>query len=273
MIQLGHSHISCFVFDLDGTVYCEDMLIGNVNHVFLFLKSQNIPFYFFTNNSSHSKDFYIKKLHRLGLNYIKKNQIISSTDVLISYLNSHKITHISCIGTDEMLQELNKAGISIISQKNKLVEAVVIGFDTSLHYHKLEIANHYARKNIPVLATNEDILCPVSNNEFIPDCGAITALIEKSSGKNARFFGKPQKTAAKYMCEYTHTKPEHICMVGDRLYTDMKMAEHNFKTILVLSGETTQNMIHPDTQHIDYIIENITEIPHYIISHKSNNIK
>ncbi|MFW5851001.1 MAG: HAD-IIA family hydrolase [Bacteroidota bacterium] len=207
-----------------------------------------------------SKDFYLNKLHDFGLNFIEKQQIISSTDVLISYLNRKKISHISCIGTDDMHTELNAAGISIISKKNQSVEAVVIGFDTSLNYEKIELANHYARKGVPIFATNEDVLCPASHNEFIPDCGAITALIEKSSGHFAEFFGKPQKIAADYICNYTKTQAEHICMVGDRLYTDMKMAQHNFKTILVLSGETTEDMAHTTKQHVDYIISDITNM-------------
>ena len=196
MIHIGTYPISCFVFDLDGTVYCENSLINDVVPFFTELNSQQTPFYFFTNNSSHSKDFYLKKLRGFGLSFIEKQQIISSTDVLISYLNSKKISQISCIGTDDMQQELQTAGISIVSEKNKSVEAVIIGFDTSLNYEKIELANHYARKGVPIFATNEDVLCPASHNEFIPDCGAITALIEKSSGHSAQFFGKPQKVAA-----------------------------------------------------------------------------
>ncbi|MDA3882251.1 MAG: HAD-IIA family hydrolase [Bacteroidales bacterium] len=260
MIQIGTHPISCFVFDLDGTVYCENTVIDNVVPFFSYLYSQQISFYFFTNNSSHSKDFYLRKLHDFGLNFIEKHQIITSTDVLISYLNSKNISHISCIGTDDMQEELKLAGVSIIIEKNQSIEAVVIGFDTSLQYHKLEIANHYARKGVPIFATNEDLVCPVSHNEFIPDCGSITTLIEKSSGYSAQFFGKPQKVAAEYICNYTKTQAEQICMIGDRLYTDMKMALHNFKTILVLSGETTEDMARASEQHVDYIISDITKL-------------
>ncbi|MFW5851002.1 MAG: hypothetical protein ACOCWB_02145 [Bacteroidota bacterium] len=57
MIHIGTYPISCFVFDLDGTVYCDNMLINDVVPLFSELNSQHIPFYFFTNNSSHFQRF------------------------------------------------------------------------------------------------------------------------------------------------------------------------------------------------------------------------
>jgi 4-nitrophenyl phosphatase len=233
------SHISCFIFDLDGTLYCGDTLFDGVIELFQLFEKKNIPYFFLTNNSSKSGQTYVQKLNHMGLPWITRSHVITSNDILIDYAKNHHINSIYLVGTPDCEQEWKSNGIQCVQEKNHDIDAVVIGFDTSLTYTKIEIATHYARKGVPVFATNEDLVCPMPKGEYIPDCGSITKLIETASGTTAQYFGKPQLYAVEYISKKTGYTPTQLCMVGDRLYTDMKMADHGLTTILVLTGETT----------------------------------
>ncbi|RZL34580.1 MAG: hydrolase, partial [Pedobacter sp.] len=67
-----------------------------------------------------------------------------------------------------------------------------------------------------------------------------------------------------------HLKPNEVAMVGDRLYTDVKMAVNaNALGVLVLSGEATLNdTINADVQ-ADVIAENVAEFGELLIAAKN----
>ncbi len=243
------NHIECFIFDLDGTIYCGDSLFEGVHEVFAELQNHKKKCVFLTNNSSKSGETYVEKLLNMGFSWVQKKHIITSGDILIDYAHSQNFKHVVVVGNHDFTNQWEQDGFDIVTEKNTNVDAVIIGFDTDVTYKKLELATHYARKGIPLLATNEDVVCPMPQNEYIPDCGAITALIERASGKRATYFGKPQLSAVSYINKYLHLAPNQLCMIGDRLYTDIKMGEHGLTTILVLSGETKrEHLTNSNTQ-------------------------
>lgn len=255
LTQIDLSQISCYIFDLDGTLYCGDTLFDGVIELFETFEKAQIPYVFLTNNSSKSGETYVKKLQTMGLSWITRNHVITSNDILIDYAKKHAISSIFLVGTDDCKQEWESQGIKCVQEKSQNIDAVVIGFDTSLSYQKLETATHYIRKGLPFFATNEDLVCPMPQNEYIPDCGSISTLIEVASGIKPQFFGKPQKHAVEYITQKTGYPPTQLCMIGDRLYTDMRMAEHGMHTILVLSGETKEEEAPLSTVTIKEVIE------------------
>ncbi len=115
---------------------------------------------------------------------------------------------------------------------------VVIGFDMTLTYEKLERACTYIRNGAVFLATHLDINCPTKDG-FIPDCGAMCAAISLSTGKEPKYVGKPFKETVDMVLEMTGAKREAMSFVGDRIYTDVKTGVVNgAHGILVLTGET-----------------------------------
>ena len=62
---------------------------------------------------------------------------------------------------------------------------VVVSFDLTLTYAKLEHACNLIRNGAEFLSTHEDVNCPTADG-FIPDSGAICALISLSTGKTPR---------------------------------------------------------------------------------------
>jgi HAD superfamily hydrolase (TIGR01450 family) len=139
------------------------------------------------------------------------------------------------MGTPDLEENFLENGIRLTKD---MPDVVVVGFDMTLTYEKLERACTFIRNGAVFLATHLDINCPTKDG-FIPDCGAICAAIALSTGKEPRYVGKPFKETVDMVLELTGARREQMSFIGDRLYTDVKTGVANgAHGILVLSGET-----------------------------------
>ena len=227
--------------DMDGTIYIGNKLIAGAKRFLRYLKQIEIPYYFLSNNSSRSKNDYIQKLRKLGID-ASEEEIILSTDGTIDYLLRKKIKHLYVVGTQSMKQMFIRAGLQVASQKP---EMIVLGFDTEMTYEKLKKAALWMQRGIPLIATHPDFVCPTPEG-FIPDAGAMLALLEKSTHRlPLKVFGKPNPEMITHILKKHNVRPSEIVIIGDRLYTDREMALRlKCDFILVLSGETKEGDIH-----------------------------
>lgn len=224
-----------FVLDMDGTFYLDTTILDGSLDFLREVERLDKRFVFFTNNSSKSPKTYMDKLAKMDC-FITRNQIITSGDVMIQYLKTYypdKTVYL--MGTPDLEENFRENGIRLTKE---MPDVVVIGFDMTLTYEKLERACTYIRNGAVFLATHLDINCPTKDG-FIPDCGAMCAAISLSTGKQPRYVGKPFKETVDMVLSMTGAKREEVSFVGDRLYTDVKTGVANgAHGILVLSGET-----------------------------------
>ncbi|MCC8060834.1 MAG: HAD-IIA family hydrolase [Clostridiales bacterium] len=224
-----------FVLDMDGTFYLDtDILDGSLEFLRQ-VERLGKRFVFFTNNSSKPPKTYMDKLAKMDC-VITRQQIITSGDVMIEYLKQYyPDRRIYLVGTPDLEENFRENGISLTKD---MPDAVVIGFDLTLTYEKLERACTYIRNGAVFLATHLDINCPTRDG-FIPDCGAMCAAISLSTGKQPKYVGKPFRETVDMVLSLTGAVREKVSFVGDRIYTDVKTGVDNgAHGILVLSGET-----------------------------------
>jgi HAD superfamily hydrolase (TIGR01450 family) len=243
-----------FIFDVDGTLYLGEKLFDGVLDLIELLKDRGKKVFYLSNNSSRSTEDYILKLKKFNLP-VSNEEIILSQHPTINYLHKNKITRIFLLGTSSLRQEFIEEGF-ILTDKNP--EIVVLAFDKELTYDRLETASSFLQKGIPYIATHLDNKCPVENG-YIPDAGGIAALLYKTTERLPRVFGKPNKEMLLFKLEQLNLPPNIAVMVGDRLYTDIKMGiSAGITTCCVLSGETDLEMIHQSDEFTpDFIIEGI----------------
>ena len=98
-------------------------------------------------------------------------------------------------------------------------------------------------------------------NEVLPDCGSICALLTAASGVEPVFIGKPNRNMVDIISEQTGVPNENICCVGDRLYTDIAVAQNaGAVSVCVLSGESSMEDIEKAERKPDYVLKNVAEI-------------
>ena len=228
-----------YVFDMDGTIYLGKIVFDFAIRFIRHLRESGRRVLFFTNNASHSTDFYMEKLTRLGFEPTRE-EIMSSADVTVAYLNTyHKGQSVYLVGTKQLESQFAAGGINLATGKEDAVDVVVSSFDTELTYEKLDDACRLIRGGATYLCTHPDFNCPTDTG-FMPDSGAIAALITASTEVTPRYLGKPYAEVVDMIEQVTGIDRADTCIFGDRLYTDIALGARNGVTsVLVLTGEGT----------------------------------
>jgi len=237
VIDEGLAGIEAVFLDLDGTIYLGDKLIDGSLDFLSRLESRGIRRFFLSNNSSKSVQQYKEKLQSLGIS-VSDDEVLLSTHDLIYWLRNKDVVDTYLVGTEGMRSMLEEVGISTKSSEPELV---VLGYDTEVTYEKLAAASSFLHKGVPMVASHPDMVCP-SPEGGLPDAGAYIALFEATTGKiPIHVCGKPNKGMIMHKIIELGLDPSNCAMVGDRLYTDMEMAERaGVHGILVLSGEASE---------------------------------
>ena len=242
-----------FLFDMDGTLYLGDRLYDFTKELLDTIKNKGKKYLFMTNNSSKSVEDYVKKLSKLGI-AATREEFMTSSQATAFYLHKHhEGQRLYVCGTQSLKAELRQEGFTV-TEKIEETDCIVMGFDTELTFQKLHDVSYLllTRKDIPYIATNPDLVCPTEFGS-VPDCGSICAAIKNATGREPVVIGKPSPLMPQLAMEKLGIAKEQTCVVGDRIYTDIKSGLNAGVTgILVLSGETTLAILEesPEKPHL-----------------------
>ena len=101
----------------------------------------------------------------------------------------------------------------------------------------------------------------------MPDIGAMIACVAASTGRQPDvIIGKPYAPIVDALVERTGLPAHHLCMVGDRLYTDIALGEAGLRTVLVLSGETHLEDVPGARFQPDYMMSDLGELAGALLS-------
>jgi ribonucleotide monophosphatase NagD (HAD superfamily) len=116
------------------------------------------------------------------------------------------------------------------------------------------------RPDLPYIATNPDYVCPTEFGS-VPDCGSVCDMIYNATKKRPVVIGKPSPLMPQLAMEKLGVSREETCVVGDRIYTDVKSGLNAGITgILVLSGETTREILEASEDKPHLVLEDASEI-------------
>lgn len=256
------SRIKCFVLDMDGTIYLGKTLFPFTPYFLEQVRRSGREAYYFTNNSSKNARIYVEKLAGMGITVAPDHMMISNAVIIEYLLSEQKGKTVYVLGTPELIDDFRTAGIPL---DDRNPDIVVLGFDTTLTYEKLHKACDFIRGGCLYYGVNPDFNCPLEGGAFMPDCGSIARLIEGSTGRTPEFFGKPSRRTFDFIIKKTGFAPEEIAIVGDRLYTDIAVADGTPMTsILVLTGESTLDQALNGSIRPDMIAQSIEEIGRFL---------
>ncbi|QCE12453.1 phosphoglycolate phosphatase 1B, chloroplastic-like [Vigna unguiculata] len=257
--------VETFIFDCDGVIWKGDKLIGGVPETLDLLRSKGKRLVFVTNNSTKSRKQYGKKFETLGLN-VGEEEIFASSFAAAAYLKSidfPKDKKVYVIGEEGILKELELAGYQYLGgpedggkkielkpgflmEHDEDVGAVVVGFDRYFNYYKIQYGTLCIRENPGCLfiATNRDAVTHLTDAQEWAGGGSMVGALSGSTQREPLVVGKPSTFMMDYLANEFGISKSQICMVGDRLDTDILFGQNGgCKTLLVLSGVTTLPML------------------------------
>ena len=242
-----------YLLDMDGTLYLGDRLFPFTKDFLKAIRERGARYLFMTNNSSKSVSAYIQKLEKFGIEATKED-FMTSSQATAYYLKKHhwgKTLYVC--GTQSLKEELMGEGFAVSDDIAK-TQCIVMGFDTELNFQKLHDVSYLllTQPELPYIATNPDLVCPTEFGS-VPDCGSVCQMICNATGKKPVVIGKPAALMPELAMDKWGVRPEETCVIGDRIYTDVKSGLNaRTNTVLVMSGETTYEILEqsPDKPHL-----------------------
>mmetsp|Transcript_46045 Transcript_46045/g.85902 ORF Transcript_46045/g.85902 Transcript_46045/m.85902 type:complete len:387 (+) Transcript_46045:69-1229(+) len=258
-------HVDIFIFDCDGVIWRGDSIIPGIPQVIANLKAEGKKLFFVTNNSTKSRAGYKSKFTSLGLN-VEPEEIFSSSFAAAAYLEQTNFKQtgkkVYIIGEKGIGEELDLVGVPWVggeADKDHIpnmgsggrveidhnVGAVVVGFDRHINYYKLQYAQ-LCLNELPgceFIATNLDRVTHLTDAQEWAGNGTMVGAVSGCTGREPTLVGKPAPLMIDYIAnKYGITDRSRICMVGDRLDTDIAFGRNNgLKTCLTLSGVTSED--------------------------------
>lgn len=253
-------NVKLYLFDMDGTLYIGDRLFDFTKDLLKTIRQTGGNYLFMTNNSSKSVEDYVAKLCKLGVE-ADRQDFMTSSQATAYYLHKHypdKILYVC--GTRSLKKELESEGFSV-TENPDLAECIVMGFDTELTFQKLhDVSYLLLTRDIPYIATNPDLVCPTEFGS-VPDCGSVCQMIFNATGKRPMVIGKPSPLMPQLAMEKMGISPDRTCVVGDRIYTDIKSGLNaGTVTALVMSGETTPEILAASEDKPHLVLSSAEEI-------------
>jgi len=276
--------VDVFIFDCDGVIWRGDSLIDGISETLDKLRKLGKKMFFVTNNSTKSRAGYKKKFDSLGLD-IPSEEIFSSSFAAAAYLEQTKFKEsgkkVYVIGETGIGEELDLIGVDWFGAEEdaektpnmgpggKLeydndVGAVVVGFDRNINYYKIQYAQLCINENpgCEFIATNCDAVTHLTDAQEWAGNGSMVGAIKGCTGQVPTVVGKPSPLMIDYLADKLKLDKSRICMVGDRLDTDVLFGTDNgLKTVLVLSGVTSEEKLLGETNKItpDFYADTIND--------------
>ena len=254
------NNVKLYLFDMDGTLYLGNKLFDFTIELLDSIKKSGGKYMFMTNNSSKSVIDYVKKLDKLGIKATVDDFITSSQATAYFLKNNFPNDKLYVCGTESLKDELKNEGFQLTDNIDE-VDCIVMGFDTELTFKKLEdISKMLCTRELHYIATNPDYVCPTGYGS-VPDCGSVCDMIFNATGKRPIVIGKPEALMPQLAMEKTGYSKSQTAVVGDRIYTDVKSGiKAGTVSILVMSGETTKEILNNSEDKPSIVMESAKEI-------------
>lgn len=272
-----------FIFDCDGVIWKGDSLIAGVPSVLDKLRELGKKIFFVTNNSTKSRKGYLGKFKSLGLE-VNPEEIFSSSFAAAAYLEQNPLPpgkKAYIIGQEGIGDELDllsiphiggpadagkviKLGPGVRVDQDPDVAAVIVGFDSAINYYKIQYAQLCINENkdCRFIATNLDAVTHLTEEQEWAGNGAMVGAIKGCTGREPILVGKPSPLMVDYIVDKYKCDRSRICMVGDRLDTDILFgADNGLQTVLTLSGVTTKEKLFSESNLIrpQYYVNSIVD--------------
>jgi len=254
------------IFDMDGVLYRGSIVMPYARETLDRLRRAGWQVFFATNNSTATRDEYVKRLASLGLGGDLEH-VVTSAYATAHYLErlDPKPRDVLVVGADGLRAEIRAAGIGVRSADSlpghappaeaaadgvnpgamrryltslplpPVPDTVVVGLDLHLTYAKLAEAQRAILAGARFICSNRDRAYPVEGR-LLPGAGSIVAAIEVATGQKAVCIGKPEPFLFEEALRRAGSAKPAV-VVGDSTDYDMVAAHRVGATgILILGG-------------------------------------
>src|SRR2546428_3324369 len=263
---------------MDGVLYRGSIVMPYAREALDRLRRAGWQVFFATNNSTATRDEYVRQLASLGLGGDLEH-VVTSAYATAHYLErlAPRPKDVFVVGSDGLREEIHAAGIGVRDaaalpgahpppeaaadgvdpgamrryltslQLPPPPDTVVVGLDLHLTYAKLAEAQRAVLAGARFVASNKDRAYPVEGR-LLPGAGSIVTAIEVATGRQALCIGKPEPFLFQEAIRRAGRPGDRVVVVGDSTDYDIVAAHRVGATgVLILTGLTEGDALRPTT--------------------------
>lgn len=214
---------------MDGVVLHDNDLIPGADTFLNRMLAENVDFRFITNYPSQTPADLAHRLSSAGVD-MPVDKFFTSAMATAAFLGKQQGRRAYVIGEGALTHELYKIGFSITDINP---EVVIVGETKSYNWEMIRKAAGFIQSGARFIATNPDVAGPGGS----PACGALCAPIERITGQQPFYIGKPNAFMLRAALNSMGAHTENSVIIGDNMQTDILAGvQAGLQTVLVLSG-------------------------------------
>jgi NagD protein len=246
-----------YLIDMDGVLISGDTVIPGAAGFIKRLNMGDRKYLVLTNNPIYTPKDLAHNLSKMGLD-VPPELIFTSAMATAQFLEKQRPNGTAfVIGESGLTSAMHEAGY-IITEHDP--DYVVLGETSAFSLENLTKGIRLIIDGARFVATNPDPSGPTAMG-IVPACGAVAAMIEKATGVEPFFIGKPNPLMVRTALNYLGVHSEETIIVGDRMDTDIIGGVQNgMDSILVLTGVTLSEQIERFSYIPTYVYKSVAEI-------------
>ncbi|RZQ61816.1 HAD-IIA family hydrolase [Amycolatopsis suaedae] len=246
-----------YLTDMDGVLVHEEHLVPGADEFLAELRANDISFLVLTNNSIYTPRDLRARLLRTGLD-VPETSIWTSAMATAKFLASQRPGGSAfVIGEAGLTTALHEAGY-VLTERDP--DYVVLGETRTYSFSAITRAIRLIEAGAKFIATNPDATGP-SLEGSLPATGSVAALIERATGRQPYYVGKPNPLMMRSALRSLGAHSEKALMIGDRMDTDIHSGiEAGLQTILVLTGISTRESAELYPYRPTRVIDSVAEL-------------
>lgn len=248
-----------YFIDLDGTMYRGKSRIPAAARFIKRLQELKLEPLFVTNNSTKSPEAVATNLinnHDIAVN---ASNVYTTALATADYLDQHASSDrrsVYIVGETGLIEAIRSVGFI---EDSVSPDYVVVGLDTELTYHKLELAVLAIRKGATFIGTNADSNLP-NERGMVPGAGSLVKLVEYATQTQPIMIGKPESIIMNLALKHSGLKVNEVIMVGDNYNTDILAGQSvGMDTLMVYTGLSKKSEIASKLKLPTYQVDSLDE--------------
>jgi len=260
------------IFDVDGTLVRGDEPLPGAAAGIAAVEDAGLRRLFVSNNPTKPPEDYEARLGRAGFD-VDADEVITAGSVSARYLADHHADdRVAVVGEPGFVDLLRAADLSVVTVDGKkegatgevppAPDVLVASIDREFHYRTLlRCLRLLDGSDVTFLGTDPDVVIPAPEGD-VPGSGAVIDAIANVVGRDpAAILGKPSRITRDAALDRLGLDPEEVLVVGDRLDTDIALAEGSgMRTALVRTGVTDDADLEASPIRPDYVLDSLASL-------------
>ncbi|WP_409423002.1 HAD-IIA family hydrolase [Pseudaeromonas sp. ZJS20] len=241
------------ICDIDGVILHNNHLVPGADQFVHQLLEANRRLLFLTNYPGQTPKDLQNRFQGAGV-HVPEDCFYTSAMATADFLKRQEGRKVFVIGEGALTHELYMAGFTITDVDP---EIVVVGETRNYNWNMIQQAARFVDQGARFIATNPDTHGP----NMYPACGALCAPIERMTGRQPFYVGKPSAWIIRAALNRMNSHSDNTLIIGDNLKTDILAGfQAGLETILVLSGVSRMSDIDTVPFRPNHIYQSVADI-------------